>query len=479
MKRRVASPGPLGRLLRAGAILACLALLGLPTTLRPAEPEPSHEPLGLGHVPEVPAPSAGSVIGLSLSDPALPRVAEEPAASAPETPEDLNLSDQTSRLVRTSAAPTRTEEAARRQYLQTQMNLARQKRKERDFELARRTLMALLEGIAPEDLKRAALLELGLVAQDAGEMQQARRVFEQYVAMYPKHESLPEVLLRQGLLYRRMGATGLAVGKFSAVLMALLNLPMDRLEDAQRLSLLAKAETAETHYQTGAFDAAADQYGRLLKEDSAHLNRQLVSYKLIRCLTALNRNTEAAVQAERYVAQYPDSEELAEVRFILASAYRQAGRAAEAQRQVLVLLESQRERARKNPTAWAYWQKRAGNEIANQFYQDGEYQVALTIYTHLAELDPTPAWRIPVLYQIGLVHERLEHNPLALETYEKVLESQKELTPGGLTPSLTAAIDMARWRKSALERMERLQADVNSLGATNLLATGPGSEPSK
>ena len=42
------------------------------------------------------------------------------------------------------------------------------------------------------------------------------------------------------------------------------------------------------------------------------------------------------------------------------------GRNQEALQQVLILLESQRGTAAANPESWAYWQKRAGNEIADQ-----------------------------------------------------------------------------------------------------------------
>jgi len=60
-----------------------------------------------------------------------------------------------------------------------------------------------------------------------------------------------------------------------------------------------------------------------------------------------------------------------EVRFLLAAALKQTGRNADALQQVLLLLQSQQENVGKDPESWAYWQRRAGNEIANQLYREG------------------------------------------------------------------------------------------------------------
>ncbi len=85
--------------------------------------------------------------------------------------------------------------------------------------------------------------------------------------------------------------------------------------------------------------------------------------------------------------------------------------------QVLLLLQSQEENVSKNPEVWVYWQRRAGNEIANQLYKEGDYLDALQIYQSLAELDSSAAWQAPVWYQIGLVYEQLQQWQKATDTY--------------------------------------------------------------
>lgn len=346
---------------------------------------------------------------------------------------------------------------------QARLEAARQWRRQRNDEQARRNLVELMEGDAPAEIKRAALLELGLLAVDQKQYVKAQHIFSQYLQLYPHDPTAPEVLLRQGLLYRQMGANSLAIAKFYAVMTTALNLRLDRLEYYQRIVLQAQSEIADTYYLQGRFEEAADYFKRLLKLESPELNRAFVQFKLIRSLAALGRHEETAAQAAAYIGSHGQTPELAEVRFLLASALKQLGRNRDALREVLVLLDAQQQNAGKNPEHWIYWQQRAGNEIANQLYREGDYLSALEIYLHLATLNRSPAWQLPVWYQIGLVYERLRQPRKAAETYASIVERQKSLTDQEATPSLVALIDMARWRQDHLAWMEKAESGLHAL----------------
>jgi tetratricopeptide (TPR) repeat protein len=81
---------------------------------------------------------------------------------------------------------------------------------------------------------------------------------------------------------------------------------------------------------------------------------------------------------------------LAEVRFLYASALKQMGRNRDAMQQVLKLLDAQQTTSQQNPESWIYWRQRAGNDIANQLYKEGDYLNALEIYLNLVGLDKSP-----------------------------------------------------------------------------------------
>lgn len=335
--------------------------------------------------------------------------------------------------------------------LEAMLDWGRRMRREKNFAAAENSFVMLLKANAPESMHRTALLEMALVAQENDQLNRAQQIYSQYLERFSNDPSAAEVCLRQGLLYRQMGAPTMALSKFYAVMTTALRLKLDRLDYYQRLVLQAQTEIADTYYLQGKFSEAAEFLSRLLKLENPQLNQSQIIYKMIRSLSCMNRHTEVVAQAEFFIGKYPETPEIAEVRFLLADSLKKLGRTREATAQVLVLLESQQTTSTNRPGNWIYWQQRTGNEIANQLYKEGDYLNALQIYQSLALLDTTAAWQVPVWYQLGLVYERLMQPVKAAEFYDKILDRQKELDSTKRTPSLEAVLDMARWRKDQLK----------------------------
>ncbi|MSU63809.1 MAG: tetratricopeptide repeat protein [Pedosphaera sp.] len=355
------------------------------------------------------------------------------------------------------------DDVTRIQQMLVRLELARRQRRERASEQAASNLIDLLKDKAPVEIQRAALFELALVALDEHKHARALQVFAQFINLYPSDPLTIEILLRQGLIYREIGSYNMAVAKFHSVMTSALNLKLDRLEYYQRMVLQAQTEIAETYYTQGKYDDAADFFKRLLKQDARDLNKMILQSKLIRCLSVLARQGETIGQAKSFLDRYPKTAEAAEVRFILASTYKSQGHNQDALKQVLLLMESSQETSGSNPVEWAFWQKRAGNEIANELYSEGDYVSTLDIYLHLIELDKSAAWRIPVWYQIGLVFERLQQPARARDVYQNILNGRKELTATVTTPSLLAVIEMAQWRQDHLVWLEKTLASQQIL----------------
>ncbi len=355
------------------------------------------------------------------------------------------------------------------------LELARHQRSEGQAAEAARTLAELLKGDASVDIQRSALLELGRIAQDLDLQGRAQQIYAQFVTRYPRDPAIVEVLLRQGVLYRKMGATQLAISKFYSVMTTALRLRLDQFEQFQRLVLQSQIEIADTHYLDGRWADAAEFLSRLLKLDSNYLNRGLVQFKLIRALAMQEDVERTASEAESFLKDHAEAAQVPEVRFLLAKAYKHQGRTQDALEQVLQLLQSQRASASVNPDSWAYWQKRAGNEIGNELYREGDYVGTLQIYQRLAELDSSLDWQLPVWYQMGLVYERLSQPAKATELYEKVMARAGELGGEKATPTLKLVADMASWRRDNITWLQKAIAtaailrplDPSSLTATD------------
>jgi len=353
--------------------------------------------------------------------------------------------------------------------LQLQLDLASRQRHDGSPELAALTLVNILQTNAPPEFKRKAMLELALAMQDNKEFVKAQQIYAQFLQHYPDDQSAPEVLLRQGLLFRQMGVNTMAISKFYSVMSTTLKLRVDDLDYYKNLVLQAQTEIADTYCIQGQFNESADFYAKLLKADSPTLNKQQIEFKLIRSLSFLTNQTDDTIaRSQKFLEHFPDFPDVPEVRFILSSAYTAVGRNSDALKQVLLLLQSQEASAHANPELWAYWRRRTGNEIANQLYKEGDYLDALQIYQNLAALDSDPAWQAPALYQVGLVFEQLQQFQRASDTYDQILARRAELTGSNAPPSLSSLCDMAHWRKDYIAWLQKAHASDLQFQRSNL-----------
>jgi tetratricopeptide (TPR) repeat protein len=359
---------------------------------------------------------------------------------------------------------------------QKDLDFAREQRRKLGYPQAEAALEKLMATNAPTEIHRQAMLELALIAQDQHQLARSAQIFSQYIKRYPDDPTVPEVYLRQGLIYRELGAHRMAVSRFYLVMSSALQLKLDQMTYYKRLVLQAQTEIADTIFLDANYEEAWHLFERMLKQGAPELNRPHVHFKLIRCLSALGKSNETIAEGESFLAENKDAEEVPEVRFILASLYKQLGRNGDATRQVIALLDQQKETKKKSPERWAYWQQRAGNDLANQFYRNGDYLDALTIYSAMAAINNDPAWQLPVLYQTGLVYERLQQTAKATEVYDRILESGKTVDPDTAGPALKSVIEMAQWRKdhlawinkSAIERELLRPSGVVSNAAASL-----------
>jgi outer membrane protein assembly factor BamD (BamD/ComL family) len=427
-----------------------------------------------GHGEAKPAPSVSKADG--AHHPPGPASAVEQTPSTPPADGKLPFLDDGTPLSSKNLIPPPKPDTSVPAYdFQKDLDYAREQRRQLAYAKAEAALEKLMTTNAPAEFHRQALLELALVAQDQHQLTRAAQVFSQYIQRFPEHPTVPEVYLRQGLIYRELGAHRMAVSRFYLVMSSSLQLKLDQMAYYKRLVLQAQTEIADTIFLDANYEEAARLYERMLKQEATELNRPHVHYKLIRCLSSLDKNNETIAEGEAFLEKYPETEEVPEVRFTLARIYKQLGRNGDATRQVLGLLEQQKENQKASPERWAYWQQRAGNDLANQFYRDGDFLNALAIYNAMAAINTDPAWQLPVLYQTGLIYERLEQTAKATEVYGQILDAGKTVDPDTAGPALKSVIEMARWRKdhiawinkSAIEReLLRPPAPVGNAAAS-------------
>lgn len=345
------------------------------------------------------------------------------------------------------------------------MAMARYYEKMREPEKAEPILIGLLASNMTEEVQKEALLELASVVRIENDLPRAETIYAQYLNRWPDDWRIPEVYLRQGEVFRDMGLTDLALGKFYTVMAAALNLKTDQFAYYQKLVLQTQVEIAETHYLMGHYVDAADFYSRLLQNPDPALNRPQMQFRLIRSLTIIRRYDAVASQAQDFLNRYPDADEMPEVRYYFAQALKALGRDTEALEQVIICLQQQKAKNGNDPAVWTYWQQRVGNEIGNQLYREGDYVQALEIYADLAQLDSSATWQIPVDYQLGLTYEKLLQPQKASDAYNQILAHEAEVGTN-VTPGMQAIFDMAQWRINFLKWQQNAQTADQSLAAS-------------
>jgi TolA-binding protein len=301
-----------------------------------------------------------------------------------------------------------------------------------DWDAAKIAFRQIIDSPAagPTEVSRA-LLGLARAHRRAGELTKATAIYERFLKDYPNDGQVPDALLELGRTLRSLGASQLALGRFYSVINSTLKLPGEEgFAHYQMLAKTAQFEIAETHFQQGEFADANKYYTRLRLLDLAPADRARAHFKSAYALYLGGNLAEAVVTLHTYLEQWPRDENVPEARYLLSRSLRALGRKDEALQATLDLLRSQQSGG--DAKAWTYWQRRTGNQLANDFFQNGDTTSALAIYQGLAALSPDPAWRLPVEYQIGLCFERLRSTADAVTAYQSVID--------GARPSPAAAL---------------------------------------
>lgn len=334
-----------------------------------------------------------------------------------------------------------------------------------DFEAAEIAYFQLLRSpqTPPPQLK-IAVLGLGRMYRRQGALTKAAAVYERFLKDNPLDERAPDALLDLGRTLRALGLHKSAIARFYSVLNSTLKVTGGNFEHYQLLAKTAQFEIAQTHFEAGDFAAAAKFFTRLRLLDLAAADRARAHFMSAYSQRLQGELETAASTLRAFIDQAPADENVPEARHLLAVTLRELGRPHEAMAATLELLQAEKVRTAQDPKRWTYWQRRTGNQLANEFYEAGDILHALSIYEGLHEISLDPVWRLPVLYQIALCAERLG-------SLDRARAALKQVIAGGETGAgdLAELAKLARWRLEHLGWREEMDRQI----ATQLTIRSP------
>ena len=343
-----------------------------------------------------------------------------------------------------------------------------------------RTVEAVLNSDASErikeDTRKITLLELAhqreLAAekdQTGGHLERALQLLAEYVERYSRDAAVPEVLLRQGYLLRRLDLKDEAIEKFYLVLRSVPRIDGRNIAYSRRLVMMAQSAIADTCADLGRHAEAAELYGRMLQTKSEELEVETVRIKQLRSLRESAADGILERQALGFLEDFPDSDYIPEVRYFLAHSLKQQKKRDAALEQFQLLLEAVELAPPDRLTRWMPWKLRVGNELANQFYLEGDYLSSVSLYRALAKSNAEGQTRQAFQYQVGLCEERLGQVEDAIKTYQQILEAPTTPSVGSNTNANAVPVqilrNMATLRISVLRTASRKDPSPRIPGA--------------
>lgn len=287
--------------------------------------------------------------------------------------------------------------------------------------------------------QNTALLGLAHMYRRSGSLTKAEAIYERFIKDRPEDERVPDALLESGRTLRDMGAYKMALNRFYNVINSTLKFPTSGFQHYEALAKTAQFEIAETHFEAGEYEDASKYFLKVRLLDLAPEDRARAHFMAAFSQIRAGDGEEGVVTLKSFLHDWPNDPNNPEARYLLATTLRQLNRPDEAMAVALDLLRTERKKDKDDPQRWSYWQRRTGNQVANELFQNGDIFNALAIYRGLEALSPDPSWRLPVTYQVGLCYERLGQLDLAGAAYAAVAKGpDAELS------------EMASWRLAHL-----------------------------
>lgn len=346
------------------------------------------------------------------------------------------------------------------------LHIGHAKQEKGDYASAEVSYLQVLAERATPEQDREAILGLARAYRKSGDFTKAGASYERYIKEYPDDAELPIIFLELGRTLRALGAHQQAITRFYSVLNTTLKLPDQGPEQYRQLVRTAQYEIADTYFQIGDYVQANRYFSRLKLLDLAPEDRARAHFKSSLALALSGEDDKAVLSLRSFLDQNPGDENTAEAQYLLSVSLRRLGQMQASLQITLALLKGESTRSEKDSARWQYWQRKTGNQLANEFYEHGEIESALQIYTSLAQLSSEQAWSLPATYQMGLCFERLRQFDRARECYGSIVEKTKSAKAGGtLRADLSDLSEMATWRLGQLDWQLTTENQISAIFA--------------
>lgn len=272
-----------------------------------------------------------------------------------------------------------------------------------------------------------ALYGLSKIYKERNEPIKLAYLLENFARRFPRNKNLPMVFMTLAETYYGLGDIERARKKYYGVLNAAVFLSGENLEEYRDLSRRAQQGIANSYFILDEYREALVFYERILRVGRKDEVNAEVNASVVGCYFRLGEYRSAIQRAKTWIEQEGETSVKPETYNLLAESYRRVGEPQEALETTMQMLRLSVSEENVKSAEWAKWREQTGNQIANAFFEKGDFRSALKIYQSLAEMGNSPEWVLPIAYQIGLCFENLDAHTRAVEAYRYVMQNRSKL----------------------------------------------------
>ena len=332
-----------------------------------------------------------------------------------------------------------------------------------DYASAIKTYLNLLNVADVPTLEhKQALFGLAEAYYRRGSLAQSVSLLDQYLENFPNDDRRAEILFQIGLLYREMRLFPQAVTSFYRVLNSIVVTGESDLPKYLSLARRAQFETARSHFFAEQWDQALSLLDRIELFELSNTDRESVLFYQAHATLRSGDLEKGLNLVQKLIHTYPTSPLVPEMLYTKAQTLAQMQQTEDSVATLMELLEHGGMPTENAGEEWLYWRQQAGNEFANQYFENKDFLAALRVYQGIAVLDERAEWQLPIIYQMGLCFEKLGMFDRAVESLEFVAQGIEQISESE-NQSPDAALDQlykrTQWRLDMLNWRSGLERD--------------------
>ncbi len=248
------------------------------------------------------------------------------------------------------------------------------------------------------DFRKASLLQLASHAEQKKAYEEAQKYLSEYLQRYSDDALIPVVLLRQGDLFRKMGAYDLERQKYYDVIKSAPKVKLGGRFDlnyVKRIAFIARSQIADSFYEEAGklpqhrakdkYVSASEMYGRLTTAELA--DKRVITLKLVRSLYKQGDYDGVVSAGSNYFQKFKNGPErdVDEVRYLMLDSARRGPSATQD------YLAGYRDWFGSPPGHGGNgealkWRFKAARDLAGELFNEGKYADSLAFYRTLAGL---------------------------------------------------------------------------------------------